>query len=203
MIKATLIPETDIQGITRQQELMQLFQNFRYYADKYNYDIDEENYYQIQKALSVFSENQKGLYIYGSVGTGKTKFMTILQKIFAWSTNKYQFLIYDVMDIVNTYQGHGSDGLNNIYGLINQPRMITLDDLGIEPTRVKFFGDETDVIADILLKRYRIYDSDKILTNVTSNYHPNQLLQRYGDRLFDRFQEMFVSIEFTGNSRRK
>ena len=61
------------------------------------------------------------------------------------------------------------------------------------------FGNMITPIADILEYRYQ----EMLPTYITSNLTPKQLLEKYGKRVVDRFNEMFEVIVLTNGSYRQ
>jgi hypothetical protein len=76
------------------------------------------------------------------------------------------------------------------------------DDLGTEQSQ-KYFGNECNVMAEILLSRYDLFISKGILTHVTTNLSASELEEKYGNRLRSRMREMFNLVAFDKNSRDK
>lgn len=76
---------------------------------------------------------------------------------------------------------------------------LVIDDLGCEPTAVKNYGTEVTPVTDVIYQRY-----DKILpTIITTNLDRKDIRQQYGDRVADRFNEMFELIAFNNGTYRK
>ncbi len=72
------------------------------------------------------------------------------------------------------------------------PNIFCFDDLGIEQPQ-KYFGNECNVMAEILLSRYGTSVSKVIPTHVTTNLSATELESKYGNRLRSRMREMFNS----------
>lgn len=153
----------------------------------------------------------KGIAIGGGVGRGKT----VLMQIF--STNPLQsFDVIPCQDIANLYADKEKGGARIIHrlgGEIQNPAYhecfgqkhlgICMDDLGTENNR-KHFGNESNVIADIIFKRY----SNKIpfnQTHFTTNLNADEIEQFYGERVRSRMREMFniINIPVTAKDLRK
>lgn len=141
-----------------------------------------------------------GLLLAGTCGNGKTTTMRAVQSV--------------VMLLNNTYYNRRGEGIGNrlleakeITGLSDKDGQLTayktvpllfLDDLGREPTEVMRYGNVTSPITELLEYRY----NQRLTTIVTTNLEPSEIREKYGDRIADRFNEMFVVVRYTGNSYR-
>lgn len=78
-------------------------------------------------------------------------------------------------------------------------RVLLLDDVGVEPTEIKEYGNTIQPFVKIVEERY-----NRCLPMVIStNLDGNAMLARYGVRTADRMREMAVSIKYDGASYRK
>lgn len=152
---------------------------------------------------------QKGLLVYGNVGTSKTLMMKIYSMMLRNHKKRQYFEIMDADSIVREFliekggfevierysrKHHFSD---------RDPKGLCIDDLGMEDTKAKSYGNEANVIADILFARYNQMMDRGMLTYATSNLPPVKLGALYGERVADRMIEMFNMIHFKGESLRK
>lgn len=142
-----------------------------------------------------------GLLLAGTCGNGKTTTMRAVQSV--------------VMLLNNTYYNRRGEGIGNrlleakdIAQLSGKPEQLTayqtipllfLDDLGREPTEVMQYGNVTSPITELLEYRY----NQRLTTIVTTNLEPSEVRQKYGDRIADRFNEMFAVVSYTGSSYRQ
>ncbi|HTB32825.1 MAG TPA: AAA family ATPase [Bacteroidia bacterium] len=186
-------------------------------ADVYEYicnnaDVDENND-EVIKMLSAYFANdvffetlgpgfslEKGLFISGNIGCGKTMLMTLLKENY-----KCNYWIKNCREIVSNYAREGEISLQRY--LVEErfnPRKYNrcFDDLGTEPDK-KYYGSDMNVMLEILLKRYE--KGEYYRTHVTTNLTATELKERYGPRLTSRFKEMFNFINFpsTATDRRK
>jgi len=76
------------------------------------------------------------------------------------------------------------------------------DDLGIEQVQ-KHFGNECDVMGEILLSRYDLFISEKVMTHITTNLSASEIEQRYGNRVRSRMRAMFNLMAFSKGSEDK
>ena len=69
------------------------------------------------------------------------------------------------------------------------------DDLGVE-SNLKYYGNECNVMAEILLSRYDLFISRKIKTHITTNLSASEIETIYGNRVRSRFRAMLNLIAF-------
>ena len=180
-----------------------------------NFTIDQnqEEFYRnlimyFQKSDKSVWDLNKGLLINGEVGCGKTMTMDICREIFKG------FRIIEARHILRDYLTTGADVIN-IYGRYDyktdgkgnrqhdKPRTLCIDDLGLEEVDQKFYGNKSNVIAELLLDRYREFVKSGMITHATTNIGASQIEQLYGIRGRDRMKEMFNLVTLPGESKRK
>ena len=76
--------------------------------------------------------------------------------------------------------------------------MLSIDDLGIEPSEILDYGNILNPVIDLLTQRYNA----QLFTIVTTNLTPKQIREHYGERIADRFNEMFDRIVFENSTYR-
>jgi DNA replication protein DnaC len=140
----------------------------------------------------------KGILLNGPVGCGKTSLMTLLKQFMYLDMN---YLIKSTRDISAEYN---IEGYSTILKYGKSTKIYCLDDLGVEQN-VKHFGNECNTIAEILLHRYELLQSQNIVTHATTNLNANELEKIYGNRVRSRLRSMFNLIDFpnTTNDKRK
>jgi DNA replication protein DnaC len=182
---------------------------------KEEFTIDEENINVVELLCLYFSGDpefeklgyslKKGIMLSGPKGVGKSTLMKLFR------ANQVQsYALTSCRTVAGDYQKDGYDAIAKYSRILTESRNIfnhknygyCFDDLGTEGDR-KHFGDQMNVMREILLNRY-----DKCPLNstfLTTNLTPEEITNIYGDRVFDRCIEMFNSIEFseTAKSRRK
>lgn len=131
----------------------------------------------------------KGILLNGPVGCGKTSLMTLLKR-FAYIENNY--IMKSTRDISAEYNIEGHSTILK-YG--KSTKIYCLDDLGVEQN-MKHFGNECNTIAEILLHRYELMQSQNIVTHATTNLNANELEKIYGNRVRSRLRSMFNLIAF-------
>ena len=61
----------------------------------------------------------------------------------------------------------------------SEPKIICFDDFGTE-NNLKYFGNECNVMAEILLSRYDLYTSKKLQRHITTNLSASEIENIYG-----------------------
>jgi DNA replication protein DnaC len=138
----------------------------------------------------------KGGIIMGNKGVGKTLNMDIFATI---NTNmlKVNTECYEVGEIERQYRIKGAVFLEHLEDL----PCLVINDMGIEQD-LNDFGTLRNVIADIMYLRYRKFQKNRYKTYCTTNLKWDKIQAKYGERLSDRFKEMFNRIEILGESKR-
>ena len=141
--------------------------------------------------------HRKGILLSGPVGCGKTSLM----KLFASLTPKSRsFIIKPARNISLEFTKQGYDVIHRYSRSLRSPNAICFDDIGIEPP-VKYFGDQINVVGEILLSRYDLFVSRGIQTHATTNLTADELESRYGSRVRSRLREMFNLIAFSSEAK--
>ncbi len=149
---------------------------------------------------------EKGLFLSGKTGVGKSVHMKLLHQFYM---QKDKFKMKACQQLSLEYMDQGSPiimqyGRNYIdyidQNSINQS--YCFDDLGTED-EVKHFGTQTNVMGQIILLRYNIFQSRRVLTHFTSNLTAEQIEFHYGDRVRSRLREMCNWIEYQPESKDK
>ncbi|WP_324068987.1 MAG: hypothetical protein RSE15_00200 [Flavobacterium sp.] len=76
-----------------------------------------------------------------------------------------------------------------------EPRTYCFDDLGTE-NNLKYFGNECNVMAEILLSRYDLFIFKKLKTHITTNLSATEIEKQYGNRVRSRLRQMVNLIAF-------
>ena len=142
---------------------------------------------------------KKGVLLTGPVGCGKTSLMTLVNFFFP---KEKQFQIKAARETGFEFEREGYKTINKYSQVSVHTSVFCFDDLGIEQPQ-KYFGNECNVMAEILLSRYDLFVSKEILTHATTNLSATELESKYGNRLRSRMREMFNLVAFDKNSRDK
>ncbi len=138
----------------------------------------------------------KGLFLSGPIGCGKTSLMKLMRtvpnadrKYRIRSTRDISFeFAQDGYEVISRYSklSYNSDG----------PQTYCFDDLGAEQT-LKLYGNDCNVMAEILLSRYDHFWQTGMTTHVTSNLSASDIEAQYGPRVRSRMREMFNILAFS------
>ncbi|WP_277111472.1 AAA family ATPase [Chryseobacterium taklimakanense] len=144
---------------------------------------------------------RKGILLSGPIGCGKTTLMKIMRQM---PFKRRNYNIISSREIVSEFMLNGYEVLETYSrGILRDhqriPRNFCFDDLGAETTS-KYFGNECNVMAEILLTRYDLYKDQGIITHATTNLTADELEAAYGNRLRSRMREMFNLFGYDGTS---
>ena len=171
-----------------------------------HFKILESDYPILYKLIAYFLKDQqtcnqlninleKGILLTGPIGCGKTTLMTMMKHL-AQADNKFSVkpcrdisfeFIQDGYQIIHKYS------IGKLYQ--SEPRTYCFDDLGTE-NNLKYFGNECNVMAEILLSRYDLFISKKLKTHITTNLSANEIETHYGNRVRSRLRKMVNLIAF-------
>ncbi|WP_289053581.1 hypothetical protein [Carboxylicivirga marina] len=82
------------------------------------------------------------------------------------------------------------------------PKTLCLDDLGAE-SNIKHYGSECNALSEVILSRYDLFISDRLITHVTTNLNAQDIEKLYGKRVRSRLREMMNVIVFPEQSQDK
>lgn len=137
----------------------------------------------------------KGILLTGPVGCGKTTLMNLL-RFFQPGDNR--FIMKSCRDVSFEFIQEGYSIILK-YGkqAFNQdkPKMYCFDDLGTE-NNLKYYGNECNVMTEILLSRYDMFVSRQMITHITTNLNSSEIESLYGIRVRSRMKEMFNLVFF-------
>lgn len=173
----------------------------------------EADIINIQKLICYFLKDEvmathfnldlsKGILLSGPVGCGKTTLMTLMRHV---AQPNYKFIMKTCRDISfefikDGYQTiHKYSNGNNSY---SEYRNYCFDDLGVE-TNLKYYGNECNVMAEIILSRYDIFISKQVITHITSNLSASEIETTYGNRVRSRLRNMLNLIAFDKDTKDK
>lgn len=143
----------------------------------------------------------KGILLAGGVGFGKTELLRIFQSNPRCSytevncSNVSDDFAKDGFEVIEKYSTVRT-GIRNLFGQTQYG--LFLDDIGTDEYR-KNFGNSTNVVADILTRRYN-NKVPNIMTHGTTNLTGEQMRLLYGERLTSRILGMWNIISFAPGS---
>lgn len=165
-------------------------------VESYAARMQRIGYEMTVESVSVLAEYLKGynIWLCGNVGVGKTYFFECMSRIRRASGMgpivKLSMIETQGWDMdrarewVEAYEGDD----------------VLIDDVGTEPI-MKSWGQEAELFPYLLEKRMQLFGKR---THMTSNLGPGDIKKRYGERVIDRFVQVFKMIQFKARkSRRK
>lgn len=145
---------------------------------------------------------EKGLIVSGPVGSGKTALMKLMKQL---SGRERQFLIKPCRDVSFEFIAEGYPVIHKYASgktFQSGPGNVCFDDLGAEGS-LKYYGNECNVMAEVLLSRYDLYIEKKITTHITTNLAASEIEKQYGTRVRSRLREMCNLIAFPSHTKDK
>jgi DNA replication protein DnaC len=153
-------------------------------------------------ALKEQIDLSKGILLSGPIGCGKTSIMHLLRPF----TNPLSdYKIKTCREISFEFAKNGFDAINKYTQKQNNQSRISgycFDDLGAEQ-QIKHFGNDCNVMAEVLISRYEQFVENNSITHLTSNLSASEIEMLYGNRLRSRMRNMFNLISFNINSNDK
>ena len=138
----------------------------------------------------------KGILLTGPVGCGKTTLMNLIKY---FMPAEHGHVIKPAREVAFEFNIHG----HQIIQRHATPKTtFCYDDLGVEPI-MKHYGNDCNVMAEILLSRYDLFISHKTKTHATTNLNASELEKLYGNRVRSRMRELFNLIAFDRDAKDK
>lgn len=148
---------------------------------------------------------RKGIMLYGPVGCYKTSLM----RLFA-NNQSNSFVIYSVNDVVSNFASEGEEGILKYKGLIKSTDMFRtfgqdelgscFDDFGDDVSDVKHYGNEQNVMGQIIKSRFMSHENLIAKTHFTTNINTDEIEKRYGYKVKSRIREMCNLVPFPDHS---
>ena len=210
--KAFIYMETEIKSHYNYQEIILWLEKKGLELYGNHFKILEIDYPIIYKLIAYFLKDEitcfqlnidlnKGILLSGPVGSGKTTLMNLMKTL---TPTEHKFYIKPCRDISFEFIQEGYEVIHKYSKgkLYPDPKTICFDDLGTEKN-LKYFGNECNVMAEIILSRYDIFISKKIQTHITSNLSASEIETAYGNRVRSRLRNMLNLIAFDKNTKDK
>jgi DNA replication protein DnaC len=171
-----------------------------------HFKIIETDYQVIYKLIAYFLKDEprchlynidltKGILLAGPIGSGKTTLLNLMKHL---TPTEHKFFVKPCRDvsfefIQEGYQIIHKYSISKLYHA--EVRTICFDDLGIE-NNLKYYGNECNVMAEILLSRYDLFIAKQIKTHLTTNLSASEIETIYGNRVRSRLRAMCNLIAF-------
>lgn len=142
----------------------------------------------LKKSVILAGDENKGLFIYGNTGVGKTHFCHTLQNANKGKVENFVSLLYEFRDYIQN--GFYNDKIKTLCDV----DYLIIDDIGAEKT--------SDFVVEFLYTIVnRRYENMK-KTVLTTNLQLSDFEKRYSDRVLSRISEMCVMVELDEEDRR-
>ena len=153
----------------------------------------------------------KGLMLYGPVGTGKSLFFRIMNLLNESTGGQNGFTVLSINQVIDgvAKSGHkyfaesGITFSNYIYGFDKSKKHLFLDDLCLSSDSVNYFGNNIDVVFNFIQRRYAAYIENFVLSHITTNLKPELFLKHYGEAVWSRMNQLFLYVPLFGKDHRK
>ena len=183
-----------------------------YHSKNRDFEVDENNVIFLNLICKYFARDpsfesehlgdlSKELYVCGPNGTGKSSSFKIIQNI----SIKYQLksLWFPIIETYKVVEKFNIERQKDFVTKNYSKGRYLFDDLGAEvEANNNFVFGKDDIFAKIMQSRYDEFIRKGTFTHITSNLNIEQIRQRYGSRVEDRFVEMFNLLELNGESKR-
>ncbi|MFD2907953.1 ATPase [Flavobacterium ardleyense] len=203
----------DIKTHYNYQEVIQWLQTKGKVLYGNHFTIHETDYTIVYKLIAYFLQDEatcfqyginlnKGILLSGPIGSGKTSLVTLMKYL---AKTDHKFAIKSCRDISFEFIQDGYEVIHRYSkGKLYQAesRNYCFDDLGTE-NNLKYFGNECNVMAEILLSRYDLFISKKLKTHITTNLSASEIENNYGNRVRSRLRELCNLIAFDNNIKDK
>jgi hypothetical protein len=184
-----------------------------------SFSVDNDNRAQVKLVCQYFAgvetpeiNPSKGLALLGNVGVGKTYLMAFffqnqLQSYTMANCRKIEGQWVEeaaakdkpAQGVISRYSAP-IQGATNSNPFAHVHLGVCFDDLGTETSPSKAYGEEKNVLAEILMNRYES-GMPYNMTHVTTNLSAHDIGIKYGNRIRDRFREMFNVINFPNEAK--
>lgn len=143
---------------------------------------------------------QKGILISGPIGVGKTSIMNLM-RLFEPAPTRY--IMKSCRDVSFEFIKEGYETIHkysrhSFYPNTHANKTYCFDDLGTE-NNLKYFGNECNVMMELLLSRYDLFISRGLITHITTNLSASEIEDVYGNRVRSRMREIFNLVSFGEN----
>ena len=134
----------------------------------------------------------KGIALFGGVGCGKTMIFDCMKTMCSGLSLDTDFIRHDCVNVVSNTK----IDISKIEKYKSSKMLF--DDLGAEENVIKSYGNTTSVMGSILERRYRKHEMSGLITHTCTNLDDTELMEVYGQRVYDRMRKMFNFI-YVGN----
>lgn len=182
--------------------MMQVKLSYRQFIDD---AATRHNIANVAKALISLGSPKFGIVLCGQCGNGKSTMLAAISAANDFLEKRSYFRYFtangysDTLNVhIHTY--HAVTMAADKEELMHYAEVpcLGIEDLGNEPREVQSYGNIITPMATILEERY----ARRLTTFITTNLPPEDIENKYGKRLADRFREMMIAVPFDNPSYR-
>lgn len=141
---------------------------------------------------------KRGIMLSGPVGCGKTSIMLLVRY---FQNENARHTLKPCREIIFEFFSKGFETItkygksfHSVEGAL-LPKTYCFDDLGFEKEAI-YYGNQCDVMKEIILSRYDLFESVGMITHFATNLSIQELEIRYGKNVMSRLEAMVNFISF-------
>lgn len=177
-----------------------------------DFDISQDPQKTLYKSAYeqlIKKDKSKGLLIIGSMGAGKSLMMKVYQKLFLGSPRAFKWvnsaILRDMLEDFSVFD------IKDAYGYAYKGDLY-IDDIGLFQGKNVKYGNTVNVVSEVLFERYELFVNEGYRTHISSNLPLDiknnseqipTIRALYGDRIYDRINEMCELLIINSKSLRK
>jgi len=168
----------------------QTFENFDYSLFSQNLDSVKHIVKIVENFAENFDENSGNLFVFGSVGSGKTYLSScVANRVVARGKTLYYQSAYRIFDMIqqSKFEQKDNQELKNKLSFIYSVDLLIIDDLGTEFVTTLSTSSFFDIINSRLL--------DGKSTIINTNLNPSEVGQMYSERVASRIVGNYEIIQ--------
>jgi energy-coupling factor transporter ATP-binding protein EcfA2 len=154
------------------------------------------------EAAAVDMDLKKGILLSGPIGCGKTRLLELMNLV-APEVRKFGVKACRDVSFEFIEEGYAVIGRYSRMSYNEKgARTWFFDDLGSEQA-LKYYGNECNVMGEVLLSRYDFFFISGMITHITTNLSASDIEAMYGNRVRSRMREVFNLVSFPGTTKDK
>lgn len=161
-----------------------------------NFRVNDQNRRAFEVCKSGTRDLENGVFIYGSVGAGKTHLMvSMIREMIEQKTATFdEILFMPILELLERVKVSWETGERSPIERLKRIPVLFIDDLGMEVVKDWAFQIFLNIVT------YR-YNADLPLY-ISSNLNERELLDRYGSAVFSRLAQMCTIVKLDAENYR-
>lgn len=149
-----------------------------------SFEISPQNRVAYETALNSSSDLESGLFLHGSVGSGKTHLLVSIVRSMIENrvADPDQIRFIPMLDLLERVKRSWDLGERDPVEKLKRIEVLFIDDLGMEIVRDWAF----QIFLNVITYRY----NNELPTYLSSNLNESELLERYGSAVMSRIAQM-------------